>query len=111
VPVRADASDEQLHTTGLEKVARFFGPNIPKREKYIYQMAPYFTKWPQIIPNGRKLCTYTKWLLIIRNGRKIHRHLPFQGRTKYAQIGILNLRLNHLATLGLEKGRVTANQI
>jgi hypothetical protein len=36
---------------------------------------------------------------IYPNGHKIYQHFPFKGPTKYTQIGILGLKINHLATL------------
>jgi hypothetical protein len=61
----------------------FLGPNIPKWEKYTYQMATNYTKRPQIIPNGHK----------------IYQHFPIEGPLKFTQIVIFGLKTNHLATL------------
>jgi hypothetical protein len=43
--------------------------------------------------------TYTKWPQHIPNGRKIDQHLPLQDPQKFTQIGIFGLKLCHLATL------------
>jgi hypothetical protein len=60
----------------------FLAPNIPNDHK-LYQTAVSYTKWPQNIPNGHKIC----------------QHFTFQGTLKYTQIWILGLKINHLATL------------
>jgi hypothetical protein len=36
----------------------------------------------------------------IPNGHKIYHQVPFLGPTKFTQIGIFGLKINHLATLG-----------
>jgi hypothetical protein len=56
--------------------------NIPNDQR-LYQLAINYTKWPQNIPNGHK----------------IYEHFPFQGPPKFTQIGILGMKINHLATL------------
>jgi hypothetical protein len=55
--------------------------NIPNDHE-MYQTAIRYTKWQSNIPNGHK---YTNIL-----------H-AFQGPPKYAQIGIFDLKRNHLA--------------
>jgi hypothetical protein len=50
-----------------------------------------YTKRGYIISNGHKIG--------IHNGRKIYQHFQFQGPPKYTQIGILGMKINHLATL------------
>jgi hypothetical protein len=71
------------------RVARFFlvqtyqnGKSVPNGHK-LYQTAIYYTKWPEIIPNYRK----------------IFQHFLFKGPPKYTQDGIFGLKINHLATL------------
>jgi hypothetical protein len=41
----------------------------------------------------------TKWPKYIPNGYIIHQHFPFQGPPKFTQVGILGLKIYHLATL------------
>jgi hypothetical protein len=48
-------------------------------------MATKYTKWPQNIPNG--LYNY--------------QHLPLQNPPKFTQIGIIGLKICHLATLAV----------
>jgi hypothetical protein len=50
--------------------------NIYQMAINIYQMAGKYSKWP-----------------------KIYQHFPFQGPPKYTQIGILGMKIYHLATL------------
>jgi hypothetical protein len=71
------------------RVARFFlvhtyqkGKSIPNNHR-LYHTAIYYTKWSNIIPNGRK----------------IYQHFPFQGPPEYTQSGNFGLKINHLATL------------
>jgi hypothetical protein len=47
---------------------------------------------------------YTKRPNIIPNGRNIYQHFPLQGPSKYTQIDIFGLKINHLATLTDERG-------
>jgi hypothetical protein len=54
----------------------FFGPNIPKREKY--------TKGPQTTPNG-----HAWYRLAVKK-----QHFPFYGPPKYTQIGIFGLKIS-----------------
>jgi hypothetical protein len=53
------------------------------------------------IPNGHKIYVCTKWLSNIPNGHKICQHFSFQGPGPpvQTQIGILGLKIYHLATL------------
>jgi hypothetical protein len=72
------------------RVARFFlvhdtksGTNVPNEHK-MYQMVIKYTKYPYVnIPNGHK----------------IFQLFPIWGPRKFTQIGILGLKINHLATL------------
>jgi hypothetical protein len=41
----------------------------------------------------------TKCPSIIQNGHQIYQHFPIKGPTKFTQIVILGLKINHLATL------------
>jgi hypothetical protein len=69
----------------------------------IYQMTTNYTKRPQTIPNGHKLyqtaINYPKWPYNNPNGHEIYQHYHFQEPPKFTQIGILGLKINHLATL------------
>jgi uncharacterized protein YwbE len=60
----------------------------------IYQITieKYATKWPQDIPNGRK---------IDQNDHKIDQNFPLQVYPKFTQIRVLSFRTCHLATLAL----------
>jgi hypothetical protein len=49
---------------------------------FLYQTAKNYTKRPWTIPNGHKT----------------HQHCLFQGLTKFTQIGIFGIKINHLAT-------------
>jgi hypothetical protein len=62
---------------------------VPNNHK-IYQIITKYTKIPQNIPNG---------YYILINGHKIYQHFPFQGPQKSSQIGILGMKIYHLATL------------
>jgi hypothetical protein len=42
---------------------------------------------------------YTKWSQNIPNGHKVYQHLPLQDPLKFGHIGILGLKICHLATL------------
>jgi hypothetical protein len=83
----------QLAAGLLNRVARVFlvqtyqnGKNIPNDHK-IYQTALNITKLPKNIPTGHK--TY--------------QHFPLQGPPNFTQIGIFGFKINHLATLLLNK--------
>jgi hypothetical protein len=54
-------------------------------------MAIKYTKWPQNIPNGRKICRL--------NGHAVFQHLPLHEPPKFTQTVIFGLKINHLATL------------
>jgi hypothetical protein len=71
------------------RVARFILVLCTKPGK-IYQITAKYNKWPQNMPNGRK---------IEKNGHKIYQHLPLQDPPKFTQIGIFGLKICHLATL------------
>jgi hypothetical protein len=58
------------------------GENIPN-DRYLNQMYLNNTKRPKNIPNGHK----------------IKLHSPFQCPPNFTQIGILGMKINHLATL------------
>jgi hypothetical protein len=47
-------------------------------------MTTNYTKWPQIIPNGRKIH--------IPNGHKIYQHFPTQGPPKFTLFEIFVLK-------------------
>jgi hypothetical protein len=68
--------------------------NIPKWEK-LQQVTFKYTKWPQNIPNGHK----------------IYQHLSLQDPPKFTQIGILGLKICHLATLFAMKQLIRDLQI
>jgi hypothetical protein len=53
-------------------------------------MTVKYTKWPQVIPNGRKINQTA-----MKNTNVFHS----QDRTKFTQIGIFGLKIDHLATL------------
>jgi hypothetical protein len=57
------------------------------------------------IPNGQQIFKmakkYTKWPTNIQNGQKICQHNSLQRPRNYTQIGILGLKIFHLATLRL----------
>jgi hypothetical protein len=76
--------------TGVSGLPDFSWYNIPKRGK-IYQSTTKYTKWTQNM--------YTKWTEHLPNGHKIYQHLPLQDPPKFTQIGILGLKIYHLATL------------
>jgi hypothetical protein len=44
---------------------------------------------------------YTKWPKNRPKGHKIYQNLPLQEPPKFTQIGILGLKISHLATLWL----------
>jgi hypothetical protein len=77
--------------TALSRVARFFivqlNNSVKNTANYhkMYQTATRNTKWLSNIPNGNKIC----------------QHFTFQGHPKHTQIGIFDLKRNHLATLWL----------
>jgi hypothetical protein len=91
---------------------------IPNYHK-LYQITTNYTKLPQTIPNYHKLyqittnytklpqtiyqitIKYTKWTYNIPNGHKINQHFPFQVSLKYTQIVKFGMKINHLATLGV----------
>jgi hypothetical protein len=58
-----------------------------------------YTKWPQTRYTKRRQVICTKWPWNIPNGHKIYQHFPFKGPTKFAQIGMFGMKINHLATL------------
>jgi hypothetical protein len=111
---------------GFERPQRgcqiFLGPNIPQtipNYRKLYQITTNYTKLPQTIPNYHKLyqittnytklpqtiyqitIKYTKWTYNIPNGHKINQHFPFQVSLKYTQIVKFGMKINHLATLGV----------
>jgi hypothetical protein len=53
----------------------------------IYQITTKYIKFPQNIPKGRP------------NGHEIYQHLPLKDPSKFNQIGIFGMKINHLATL------------
>jgi hypothetical protein len=72
----------------IVKVARFFFVQHTKTGK-MYQTGGKCTKWPENMPNGRK----------IDHGHELYQHLRLQDPPKFTQIGIFGSRRNHLATL------------
>jgi hypothetical protein len=62
--------------------------NIPEREK-IYPITMKCTQWPQNVPNSSKK---TKWPKNISRFSNL-------GAPKFTQIGILGLKIKHMATL------------
>jgi hypothetical protein len=70
------------------RVARFFVVQYTKTWK-IYQMTTKYTKIPYN--------TYTKWPENLPNDHRIYYNLQWQEPSKYTQIGILGLKINHLA--------------
>jgi hypothetical protein len=47
---------------------------------------------------------YAKWQQNIPKGHKMYQHLPLQDPPKFIQIGIFDLKINHLATLMKDPG-------
>jgi hypothetical protein len=64
--------------------------NIPKLEKYTYQITRRYTKSPDDVANGRKI-----YQLGIQYR---YQHFPLQDPPKFTQIWIFGLKIYHLAT-------------
>jgi hypothetical protein len=75
------------------RVARFFLVHT-----WSYQNGLKCTKWAQNVPNGHINIPNVR-KIHIPNGHKIYQHFPIEGPPKFTQIGILGLKINHLATL------------
>jgi hypothetical protein len=74
----------------------------------IYQNWEKYTKWPQHYTNGHKIYVPNGHKIYLLNGRirifqlgiiYVYPHFPFKGTPKFTQIGILGLKIYHLATL------------
>jgi hypothetical protein len=63
-----------------------------------YQIGKKCTKRPKKLPNGHKIY-HGIWPQNRPNGHKIYQHLQLQDPQKFTQIGILGLKIYHLATL------------
>jgi hypothetical protein len=96
-PIFIDKDNKGNDAMGfMTRVARFFLVHDAKKVKNV----PNEHKMSQVV------IKYPEWAFNIPGGLKIYQHFQSQGPPKFTQSGIFGLKINHLATLHDQIGRI-----